>query len=184
MCGVRIDLSESRAEAVSLSDWTRRVECGDAGIHALHVYGTPHLKEGHHMIALLLVAQLTTPNVDLAVALKTVQTAAMEFSKTPFCYTAPEAPKPTCQPALPAKDLAFVKQTVSAALKAMTKEDPTQQRVEASKAAALLRQRLGSSGYQRLFPFINTLEVTVSNLSPPVEPKRDAAGNPIKDDQP
>ena len=134
------------------------------------------------MILLLLLAQ-ATPNVDLTVALKTVQTAAIEFSKTPFCYTAPDAPRPTCQPALPAKDLAFVKQTVSAALKAMSKQDATEQRVEASKAATLLRQRLGSSGYQRLFPFINTLEVTVSNLSPPVEPKRDAAGNPIKDDQ-
>ena len=135
------------------------------------------------MIALVLAAQLVTPNVDLSVALKTVQSAAVEFSKAPYCYQPPDQPRPVCQPALPAKDLAFVKQTVSAALKAMSKQDATQQRVEASKAATLLRQRLGSSGYQRLFPFINALEVTVSNLSPPVEPKRDASGKPIPDDQ-
>lgn len=137
------------------------------------------------MIALLLLlAQppAPAPSADLLVSLKVLQLAAEEFRNTPVCFQAPELPAPICQPALTAADLQFVREQVKGATTAIKQATTLDaQRRYARSVMTRIAQHLGSSGYQRLFPYVNAATIVIG----PVEPLRrlDKDGRIIPDDQ-
>lgn len=133
------------------------------------------------MVTLFLWAVLATPAQapDAAVALQTVQAAAILLYTTPTCV--PVAGKaPVCTPSLSAADLKIVKAQIATALVAM-KKLPATARNTAAEALSRVQQRLGSVGYERLHAYIFAASVVVG---PPDMPhKTGADGKPVTDDQ-
>jgi len=112
------------------------------------------------MIVWLLAAQLATLT-DATVALQSVQQTAVLLK-------------------LPARDLTLVKRDVTKTLKAM-KAKPAEARCAAAESLIRLRQRIGSSSYEKLHPYLTAAAVVVG--PPCQEHAKDASGQPIADDQ-
>jgi len=140
------------------------------------------------MLLLLLAlaqAQVLTPppNVELTVGVQALSAIASLYNATPYCYGTPDDPTLTCSPSITARDLKIVKDETAKALVAM-KAYPATQRETAAALCQRLSVQLGSVAYERMSLWIHNLQIlsgpTVTNGA---LPRRDGAGNVIKDDQ-
>ncbi len=81
---------------------------------------------------------------------------------------------------LPARDLTLVKTEVDKTLKAM-KKTPDQARCEAAESLIRLTQRIGSTSYERVQPFLFAAGLVIG---PPCQVHAtDPSGKPIANDQ-
>ena len=121
------------------------------------------------------------PNADLIVAVQALSSIAGLYGTTPYCYLAPKATTPTCQPAMAVRDVTFVQRECRTALVAMKAYPATQRDVVASLLTRL-SQQLGSTGYERLALYVSA--VRSLTITPATTVKLGPDGKPMKDDQP
>lgn len=114
----------------------------------------------------LALAQAPIQNPDILVAFKTLESAATEFGKTPFCVTSQPGAVPVCQPAFTKADVGYVKGEVSSTLTTMRTANPGDQMMIARNALMRIATHLGSGGYQRLWPYINAATLAIGLETP------------------
>ena len=135
------------------------------------------------LLLLLALAQapLTPPlNADLTVAVSALSTIAGLYGTTPYCYYAPKATAPTCQPAMAARDVAFVQAECRKALVAM-KAYPATQRQVVDGLLQRIGQQTGSTGYERLAWVVQALRTMT--ITPASTARLGPDGKPVPDDQ-